>query len=352
MKRNFVFCGLLLSFFLVLPDGVRATVRIGLTETDWIFKPAILVPNQPETIYLQVRNYGDEDVEGFLQIADNGFGLGLERPFSSRAGGAVEEVWFRWIPATGRHELTISATDQFHQPLSFVAIPHVVTVIADNDGDGVADEQDPDDDNDGMTDIYEITYVLNPLSYQDRDLDPDNDGLANLREFFLGTDPHKSDTDSDGVLDGQDPAPRDPNIPAKPKPVVVASVTAGGSGGGVGGGTSGIVTSTQKSSIKASHPGGQKPIGSRTVDSIVPPPARLQNDTVSSLTPTSVLPLTGEGGNGFLPSASRGEPEGGKNIVKESWFAEHGLDALGILLGVIVIFGTGFWIFKAKQQTE
>jgi glucose/arabinose dehydrogenase len=40
--------------------------------------------------------------------------------------------------------------------------------------------------------------------------DDDGDGLTNEREIQLGTDPRKKDTDGDGLLDGQDPAPLTP----------------------------------------------------------------------------------------------------------------------------------------------
>ena len=39
-----------------------------------------------------------------------------------------------------------------------------------------------DSDNDGMPDLWEITYGLNP-SLNDADNDADNDGLSNLEEY-------------------------------------------------------------------------------------------------------------------------------------------------------------------------
>ena len=38
----------------------------------------------------------------------------------------------------------------------------------------------------------------------DPDADPDEDDLINLLEFQFNTDPHKADTDSDGVPDGEE----------------------------------------------------------------------------------------------------------------------------------------------------
>lgn len=120
----------------------------------------------------------------------------------------------------------------------------------DTDGDGIIDEQDSDKDNDGLFDFEEEEKGTDPLIFDtDRDgtsdsMDPfptdstrggladsfnqetsddeitqesledysvgsqaedlDNDGLSNFDESLLGTDLQKSDTDGDGILDGQD----------------------------------------------------------------------------------------------------------------------------------------------------
>lgn len=56
----------------------------------------------------------------------------------------------------------------------------------------------------GIPDSWAIANGLDPtdpaLPYED----PDNDGLTNLQEFQAGTDPHKADTDGDGLTDGQE----------------------------------------------------------------------------------------------------------------------------------------------------
>ncbi|MEJ2040544.1 MAG: fibronectin type III domain-containing protein [Desulfosarcinaceae bacterium] len=58
----------------------------------------------------------------------------------------------------------------------------------DTDGDGIGNNGDQDDDGDGMTDLWEQQYGLDPL-VDDADQDFDGDGLTNLEEFESGSDP-------------------------------------------------------------------------------------------------------------------------------------------------------------------
>jgi uncharacterized protein YkwD len=57
------------------------------------------------------------------------------------------------------------------------------------DGDSEGDVCDVDDDNDGMPDVWENEYGLNPLNASDADSDLDSDGVTNLNEYLEGTDP-------------------------------------------------------------------------------------------------------------------------------------------------------------------
>lgn len=75
-----------------------------------------------------------------------------------------------------------------------------------NDEDTLGDACDLDDDNDGLSDVYELNIGTNPLK-----ADTDNDGLLDSIEVTLGTNPLIADTDIDGVLDGADAFPLDPS---------------------------------------------------------------------------------------------------------------------------------------------
>ena len=60
---------------------------------------------------------------------------------------------------------------------------------------------DGDSDNDGMSDCWEIFYGTNP-QLNDANIDEDQDGLNNIDEFFAGTHPGDPDQDNGGATDG------------------------------------------------------------------------------------------------------------------------------------------------------
>lgn len=97
--------------------------------------------------------------------------------------------------------------------------PTVDDASGDPDGDGADNlfeykngtdpqEYNPeyvDTDGDGMSDQWELLYSP-PLmtNVVDSAGDADSDGLSNLNEYLNGTDPTDSDTDDDGLSDGQE----------------------------------------------------------------------------------------------------------------------------------------------------
>lgn len=61
----------------------------------------------------------------------------------------------------------------------------------------------PDEDADGMSDVYELLYGLNP-AVDDSAGDLDEDGLSNAEEHALGTFANSADSDGDGLKDGDE----------------------------------------------------------------------------------------------------------------------------------------------------
>ena len=89
--------------------------------------------------------------------------------------------------------------------------------ITDNDADGCRDigQEDDDDDNDGIIDVYQICprasqgWISTPQNDADRDgcsdLDTDNDGFVDQMDNCpLEYNPGQADFDGDGLGDGCD----------------------------------------------------------------------------------------------------------------------------------------------------
>ncbi|MHA1201151.1 MAG: S8 family serine peptidase [Candidatus Heimdallarchaeaceae archaeon] len=84
----------------------------------------------------------------------------------------------------------------------------------DSDNDGLTDgdevniyntsPSDTDSDGDTMPDGWEVSNGLNPASSSDKYQDPDGEGLQNFMEYTLGTDPNDPDTDNDYMTDQEE----------------------------------------------------------------------------------------------------------------------------------------------------
>lgn len=83
--------------------------------------------------------------------------------------------------------------------LTLDAFPMDPTEHADFDGDGIGNNADPDDDNDGMPDVYELANGLDPLNADDALADNDGDGSTNLEEYQAGSDPNDAESTPDSV---------------------------------------------------------------------------------------------------------------------------------------------------------
>ncbi len=68
------------------------------------------------------------------------------------------------------------------------AFPGNPAESVDTDGDGIGNNADPDDDNDGMPDVWETANGLDPL-IADASSDPDHDGFTNFEEYEASTAP-------------------------------------------------------------------------------------------------------------------------------------------------------------------
>jgi hypothetical protein len=84
------------------------------------------------------------------------------------------------------------------------AFPLDATEWSDSEGDGIGDNSDADDDNDGLPDEWEILYGLDPIA-NDAQEDRDGDGISNIDEYVNGTDPNGFDGDETIIIDDGQP---------------------------------------------------------------------------------------------------------------------------------------------------
>ena len=109
----------------------------------------------------------------------------------------------------------------FRHALSPAEVVHVTNETLDADEDGIGNNADPDDDNDGVNDVDDA-FPLDPTEWTDTDgdglgnnadPDDDNDGVEDAADA-MPTDPTEwVDSDGDGLGDNADPDDDDDGMP-------------------------------------------------------------------------------------------------------------------------------------------
>jgi hypothetical protein len=118
------------------------------------------------------------------QASSTGYSLSGTLGQSSALGGGASAS-YALLPG---YQATVDI-DRDGYPDHLDAFPSDPSEWVDTDGDSIGNNADTDDDNDGMPDVYEGSFVgLDPL-VDDAAGDLDSDGFTNLEEYIAGTDP-------------------------------------------------------------------------------------------------------------------------------------------------------------------
>jgi hypothetical protein len=183
---------------IILPAKVLAGPNIETVQYQFKTGDQNLIYNKSNRLYVSLKNSGDDDYAGSVSasysLGGKTYDLGSHPIYVILGQFNISSTFFDFAPKdVGQAEFSIKAGNQ---ELNFSK-----TISGDNDLDGTIDPEDPDDDNDGMPDEWELKFNLDPFNNADANEDADGDGLTNLEEYKLGTDPTKKDTDGDGMPD-------------------------------------------------------------------------------------------------------------------------------------------------------
>ncbi len=211
MRLKFAVLFLILFFSMSLTGAQGAVFQydLGVSNGDIFLSKNTLISGDSIRIYATIHNYGENDVSGYVTFYQGEFLIGDSQVVSVRAGGLSDEVYVDWtVPDS---EFNIRAVIQGQDPddensANDVAVSGFFTPQPDGDEDGIIDSQDncpenynpdqSDNDGDGLGDVC--------------DPDDDNDGVSDDDEGQSGTNPNDSDSDNDGLDDGSDPHPTTP----------------------------------------------------------------------------------------------------------------------------------------------
>ncbi|MBD3331088.1 PKD domain-containing protein [Candidatus Peregrinibacteria bacterium] len=227
---------------------------LSINQTNISFSTNNILEGQAVRIYASVSNGSALDLLGVTRFTDNGNQIESDQAISIFAG-KTDGVFVDWVPSYGNHKITVQIIPwepEIDDPANNV-ITTDIYVKRDTDRDGIPNETDPDDDNDGVNDDEDV-FPLDaseqidtdgdtigdnrdtdddndsvPDKFDDLPLDPnetmdtdkdglgnvadkddDNDGLKDAEEENMKTDPLLFDTDEDGASDKEDPFPLDP----------------------------------------------------------------------------------------------------------------------------------------------
>ncbi len=179
------------------------TIRNKLINAEWI--------NDTLYIFLAKENENTQTLN-LIKLAPDGTTI-----INATWNGKLSDIT---AATTYNNAYYIAGTNDYGNKIEL----HLIRLENDSDLDGLSDNEeknigtDPhnsDTDSDGMPDGWEYVNNLDPLDPTDATQDNDGDGLDNKMEYIYGTDPTDPDTDGDGYSDGYEVShgtdPLDPN---------------------------------------------------------------------------------------------------------------------------------------------
>src|SRR5215208_4114642 len=113
------------------------------------------------------------------------------------------------IPGSLRRAVERRATGSAPEPAGRVGVTGRSPRTTAPDRNAPLANSSDDTDGDGLPDVWERRFGLNPEDAADATADPDGDGLDNLTELRIRTTPLGADSDANGIRDGDEDSDSD-----------------------------------------------------------------------------------------------------------------------------------------------
>ena len=160
----------ILSGWLMSPASAMAQdLNAGFVEGLWYSKQQFFAGDTVR-VYVALRNSSAADISATIEFFDNDELIGT-RTVAALSGRLIE-AWTDWETAAGEHKLAARLTNLVIDEIGQSAKTKLVTdalatdnllIDIDTDNDDIGNKDDPDDDNDGVSDLAEIENGTNPL---------------------------------------------------------------------------------------------------------------------------------------------------------------------------------------------
>lgn len=243
-------------FFLLPSFAFAFSEDLVLSANNVSFSTNTFLEGKTVRIYATVTSASNKDLRGVVKFFNQDDQIKEDQPVSIIAG-KDDAVFVDWNPSPGEQliKITLIPFEKIEDNPANNTVEKFIIVFSDTDRDGIANKDDPDDDNDGTPDEADAFPLnknesldsdgdqignkadddddndgvkdnddglpLNPNETIDtdkdgigdnEDVDDDGDGVSDSDEIKQGSDPKKIDTDGDGINDKEDGWPLDSKL--------------------------------------------------------------------------------------------------------------------------------------------
>ena len=185
-------------------DEFPIRVRLNLVENGITYNSSNPNPFNQASEFIIESNFASIDLQNKISFNTNGI-QGLDSNWNTSSYSITILPRLTWLGSEVSTDLILTIKSPLDSDGDGLcdkcndAFPFDSTEISDFDGDGLGDNSDLDDDNDGLLDDYEIQIGTNPLSN-----DTDGDGVNDGADKFPLNSSESTDFDEDGIGDNTD----------------------------------------------------------------------------------------------------------------------------------------------------